>query len=100
MSYHWKTKSVQGDFSKLCLLSMGILWSRLTLEKYKNKLKTETSVVPDPFFWKSWWLGEPPKFSEVIECLEQNIRKQIDCKRPSRTKQMNTVQNIRVEIRK
>ena len=25
-------------------------------------------------------------FSEVIECLEQNIRKQIDCKRPSSTK--------------
>ena len=27
--------------------------------------------------------------SKVIECLEQNIRKQIDCKRPSNTKQMN-----------
>ena len=33
-------------------------------------------------------------FSKVIECLEQNIRKQIDCKRPSNTKQMNWVQNI------
>ena len=29
--------------------------------------------------------------------LEQNIRKQIDCKRPSNTKQMNGVQNIRIE---
>ena len=33
-------------------------------------------------------------FSKVIECLEQNIRKQIDCKRPSNTKQINRVQNI------
>ena len=37
-------------------------------------------------------------FSRVIECLEQNIRKQIDCKRPSNTKQMNRLQNIRIEI--
>ena len=28
-------------------------------------------------------------FSRVIECLEQNIWKQFDCKRPSNTKQMN-----------
>ena len=26
--------------------------------------------------------------SKVIECLEQNIRKQVDCKRPSSIKQM------------
>ena len=37
-------------------------------------------------------------FSKVIECLEQNIRKQIDCKRPSNTKQMNRLQNIRIKI--
>ena len=37
-------------------------------------------------------------FSKVTEFLEQNNRKQIDCKRPSSTKQMNTVQNIRIEI--
>ena len=36
--------------------------------------------------------------SKVIECLEQNIRKQIDCKKPSNTKQMNRLQNIRIEI--
>ena len=35
-------------------------------------------------------------FSEVIECLEQNIRKQIDCKRPSSTKQMKSGHNNRV----
>ena len=35
--------------------------------------------------------------SKVIECLEQNIRKQIDYKRPSNIKQMNRVQNIRTE---
>ena len=35
----------------------------------------------------SWYV-----FSKVIECLEQNIWKQIDCKRPSSTKQMNRVQ--------
>ena len=29
------------------------------------------------------------EFSKVIECLEQKIRKQIDCKRPLNTKQMN-----------
>ena len=28
-------------------------------------------------------------FSKVTECLEQKNRKQIDCKRPSSTKQMN-----------
>ena len=35
-----------------------------------------------------------------INSLEQNIRKQIDCKRPKSKKQMNRVQNIRIEIRK
>ena len=39
-------------------------------------------------------------FSKVIECLEQSIQKPINCKRPSSTKQMNKVQNIRIEIRK
>ena len=39
-------------------------------------------------------------FSKVIECLEQNIRKQIYCKRPSNTKQMNWVQNIQINMRK
>ena len=38
--------------------------------------------------------------TKVIEFLEQNIRKQIDCKRPSNTKQMNWVQNIQIEMRK
>ena len=28
-------------------------------------------------------------FSKVMECLEQNIRKQIDCKRQSSIRQMN-----------
>ena len=37
-------------------------------------------------------------FSKVIESLEQNIRKQIDSKRSSNTKQINRVQNIRIEI--
>ena len=36
--------------------------------------------------------------SKAIECLEQNIRKQSDCKRPSNTKQMNRLHNIRIEI--
>ena len=36
--------------------------------------------------------------SKVIECLEQNIRKQIDCKRLPNTKQMNRLQNTRIEI--
>ena len=36
--------------------------------------------------------------SKVIEYFEQNIRKQIDCKTPSNTKQMNRLQNIRIEI--
>ena len=39
-------------------------------------------------------------FSRVIEWLELNIRKQIDCKRPSNTIQMNWVQNIQIEMRK
>ena len=37
-------------------------------------------------------------FSRVIACLEQNNRKEINCKRPSNTKQMNRVQNTRIEI--
>ena len=36
-------------------------------------------------------------FSKVTECLEQSIRKQIDCERPSSTIQTNRVQNIRIE---
>ena len=36
--------------------------------------------------------------SKVIKCLEQNIGKQIDCKRSSNTKQMNRLQNIRIEL--
>ena len=39
-------------------------------------------------------------FSKVIKCLEQNIRKEIDCKRPSNAKQMNWVQNIQIKMRK
>ena len=36
--------------------------------------------------------------SKVIECLEQNIRKQIDCKRLPNIKQMNRLQSTRIEI--
>ena len=39
-------------------------------------------------------------FSKVIKYLEQNIWKQIDCKRPSNTKQMNWVQNTQIKRRK
>ena len=41
-------------------------------------------------------------FSKVIECLEQSIRKQIDCKRINIEYQiqMNWVQNIQTEMRK
>ena len=38
-------------------------------------------------------------FSKVIECLEQNIREQTDCKRPSNTKQINWIQ-IQIEMQK
>ena len=38
-------------------------------------------------------------FSKVTECLEQNIRKQIDCKGPSNTKQMNWVQIFKLKWR-
>ena len=38
--------------------------------------------------------------SKVIVCLEQNIQKQIDLKRPSNTKQMSRAQNIRIKMRK
>ena len=37
-------------------------------------------------------------FSKVIKCLEQKLRKQIDCKNPLNTKQMKIVQHIRIEI--
>ena len=38
--------------------------------------------------------------SKVIECLEQNIRKQIDYKRASNTKQINRLQNTWIIIGK
>ena len=37
-------------------------------------------------------------FSKVIECLEQNTRKQIDCKRPSNTKQINWIQIFKLKF--
>ena len=37
---------------------------------------------------------------KVIESLKENIRKQIDFKIPSNTKQMKRLQNIGTEIRK
>ena len=37
-------------------------------------------------------------FLKVIECLEQNIQKQVDCKRSSSTEQTIWVQNIQIEI--
>ena len=41
------------------------------------------------------WNRQLSKYvSKVIKCLEQNIRKQIDCKRPSNTKQMSRLQKI------
>ena len=36
--------------------------------------------------------------SKVMECLEQNIRKQVDFKNTSNTKQINRVQNIGIDI--
>ena len=36
--------------------------------------------------------------SKLIKFLEQNIRKQINCKRPSSTKQINRKQNIGITI--
>ena len=33
-------------------------------------------------------------FSKVIECLEQSIQKQIDCKRPSSAKQMKSTKHL------
>ena len=37
-------------------------------------------------------------FSKVIECLEENIQKYIDCGKPSSEKQMSRLQNIQMEI--
>ena len=39
-------------------------------------------------------------FAEVIEYLEENFPKQIDCKRRVSTKQINRVQNIYIEMSK
>ena len=36
--------------------------------------------------------------SKVVKCLEENIQKQIDCKRPLNIKQMNRLQNIQIKI--
>ena len=48
--------------------------------------------------WRQWIQQVSRYVSKVIECLEQNSRKQIDCKRPSNTKQMNILQNIRIKM--
>ena len=37
-------------------------------------------------------------FPKGIKFMDQNIRKQIDCKRPLSTKQMNRVENICIGI--
>ena len=39
--------------------------------------------------WTQWNRQLTRYVPKVIECLKQNIRKQIDCKRPSNTKPMN-----------
>ena len=36
--------------------------------------------------------------SKIIECSKQNVRKQITCRRPLNTNQVNRLQNIRMEI--
>ena len=36
--------------------------------------------------------------SKAIKCLEQNTRKQIDCKKPSNTQQLNRLKYIQIEI--
>ena len=48
------------------------------------------------------WNQQPNRcvFSKVIECLEQNVRKQIDCKRPSNAKQMNRIFELKYGDRK
>ena len=35
---------------------------------------------------------------KAIKCLEQNTRKQIDCKKPSNTQQLNRLKYIQIEI--
>ena len=37
-------------------------------------------------------------FSKETDCLKQNIWRQIDCRGPSTIKQINGVQNVRIEI--
>ena len=37
-------------------------------------------------------------FSNVIEYLKQNFRKQIDYKKPANAKHMNRVQSIRIKV--
>ena len=53
-----------------------------------QSLSTQWNQLGDVF--RGWKLIRY-MFSKVIECLEQNIRKQIDCKKPSSTKQTNRV---------
>ena len=48
--------------------------------------------------WTQWNRQLSRYMSKVIEYLEKNIRKQIDCKRSSNTKQISRLQNIRIEI--
>ena len=54
---------------------------RVTLEQYRNKLKTETHVVPDPVSLKSGWIGEsiPDKkkwsslyYMDIAKYLKEN----------------------------
>ena len=88
--FSWKKK-------KKCNLSV-ILWKLLKLEDFsiKKSIAPEfvtVKVSQDLKLSAQWNRRLSRCMSKIIECLEQNIRNKIDCKRPSNIKHMNRLQN-------
>ena len=101
--HSWKLETVGTYFifpekkKKKCNLSV-ILWKLLKLEDFsiKKSIAPEfvtVKVSQDLKLSAQWNRRLSRCMSKIIECLEQNIRNKIDCKRPSNIKHMNRLQN-------
>ena len=93
----WKYR-VKQDLIVLKLDSVSI--KKILVTKFVAVKVLQNLNLMQSFLTQWNWQHIRHVLSKVIECLEQNIWKQIDCKRPSNTKQMNWVQNIHIEIQK
>ena len=91
----YKVKQDLLNSSKVIVSINKILVTKFVTVKVSQNLNLMQSFSPQ---WNQQLIRYA--FSKVIKGLEQYIRKQIDCKRPSNTWQMNWVQKIQIEMRK